>query len=264
MTTKDARRNYWNETYRDYWMQRVAESNTSTTNVSTLNQTDKLSSSDQLYADVIQLLHIQVGATVLEMGCGFGRSIPLLMDVAGVLHAIDISAAMIEAARARYGHLEHVHFYVTDAESTPFEADTFDNIVCFAVFDAMYQGEALREMNRVLKNGGRILLTGKNDWYHADDEDAYIAEVRAREKHHPNYFTDVRTLFAHLSAFGFTLRHARYYPRRGDFTENHGVDEMPDRFYEFLCILEKTGPANPQHEVTVSAPFSRTWHERQQ
>ena len=45
-------------------------------------------------------------------------------------------------------------------------------------------------MIRVTELGGRILITGKNDKYYADDEQAYIAEEAARKKGHPNYFTD--------------------------------------------------------------------------
>ena len=97
--SREKRSKYWNKNYRDYWQQRVAETNTMNVNISKLNPKDKLSSSDQTYFDAIQLLEITPTSIVLEMGCGFGRSIPFLSSICKSVHAIDISEVMIETAR---------------------------------------------------------------------------------------------------------------------------------------------------------------------
>lgn len=256
------RRDYWNEKYRDYWKQRVAETNNSEKNSSQLNQNDKLSSSDQIYFEAIQLLDIKPGATVLEMGCGFGRSIPFLQSIAGTLHAMDISKAMIEAARESCSHFENVKFHISEAENTPFDNHSFDYVVCFAVFDAVFQTKTLIEGNRLLKQGGRLLITGKNDNYFDDDEEGYIAEINARAKKHPNYFTDVAGLLKNLDQFGFQKLTSRFYLRRGDIPEGKFETELPQHFYEYFLVLEKMKSPDKNIDFAVGNPFSKTWHRK--
>lgn len=256
------RRDYWNEKYRDYWMQRVAESNTTHESLSQLNKNDKLTASDAVYLDTIQCLEISPGATVLEMGCGFGRSIPYLQSIAGRLQAIDISEAMIQSAREKYGHCKNVEFHVSEAERTPFADQTFDQIVCFGVFDAVFQSETLVEMNRITRTGGRILITGKNNNYFDDDEEATIAEIRAREKKHPNFFTDVATLLEKQGSFGYRAVKSRYFLRRGDLSASRFQQTPPKQFYEYLLIFEKENYISRPVDFAVSDAYSLTWRRR--
>ena len=74
----------------------------------------------------------------------------------------------------------------------------FDKIVCYGVFDACFQENAICEMLRILKAGGELLITGKNRYYNEDDGQAIIAEEAARKKGHPNYFTDVNYMLKQL------------------------------------------------------------------
>lgn len=256
------RKKYWDEKYRDYWMQRVADTNSAKGDVSAINQQDKPTSSDLIYLEAIELLHITQGTTVLEMGCGFGRSIPFLRPTAGELHLIDISDAMIKTARENHPSDGQVHFHVCEAEKTPFKSDMFDYVVCFAVLDALYQSKALAEMNRIGKIGSRVLLTGKNYDYCDDDEAAYAAEIGARSKGHPNYFTNVADLEKNISRFGFKIKSARYYKRRGDFAENKYEPKMPDQFYEYMFVLEKVAPIASAELPSISDAFSATWRRK--
>ena len=64
----------------------------------------------------------------------------------------------------------------------------FDNVICVGVFDATYQDKAMNEFLRVTKPGGLIYFSEKIQ-INLDDEAAYAAEVGARNKQHPNYFT---------------------------------------------------------------------------
>lgn len=265
-TLMQDRKQYWDEKYRDYWMQRVAETNHAgaATGTSRLNPNDKLTSSDHIYLEAIESLQIPEGATILEMGCGFGRSIPFLRPLSGKLHLIDISEAMVKTATENFAGDRDICFHVCEAEKTPFEKDTFDTIVCFAVFDALYQSMALSEMNRICKAGAQLLLTGKNDNYCDDDEEAYVAEVRAREKGHPNYFTKVADLVKNIDRFGFNIRDARYYERRGDFAGAKFEKVMPEKFYEYQFVLEKTRSVQLPVELSISDAFSATWHRKNQ
>jgi ubiquinone/menaquinone biosynthesis C-methylase UbiE len=253
------RKNYWNEEYVIYWKKRVDEANDKREGRSAIVKDDVKSSSDSLYANAISLLNIDKNDKVMELGCGFGRSLPLLCELAGKVAAVDISKEMIRYAQ-EFCRNKNVGFYVSPGEDLPFPDESFDAIVCFASFDAMYQAETLMEINRIGKVGARVLITGKNDNYHRDDNEALVAEKAAREKKHPNYFTNTEKLIGNLDYFGFMLDTQRYFLRRGDFMKGISAGETvkPDRFYEYLFVLKKTkaisGVRNP---VSISSSVSR-------
>ena len=199
--------------------------------------------------------------SVLELACGFGRSLSTLCRAAHEVVAVDISEQMIREARSACTE-PNVSFHVCPSEDLPLLGNRFDVVVCFAAFDAMYQSEALAEMNRVCRSGARVLLTGKNDNYEDDDVAAFEAEVGARSKKHPNYFTDVHGLSACLESFGFRSDVALYYRRRGDFGKGIATDVMPDRFYEYMLLLRKVGESNVSADISISNPISKTFARR--
>jgi SAM-dependent methyltransferase len=252
-----SRTHYWNNNYLQYWKARVAEANIEYSVASGLVAGDATTTGDVRYMQAIELLGIGPQNSVLELACGFGRSLPVLSRIAAEVFAVDISEQMIEAARRDFS-ATNISFHVSPSEALPFDDEKFDRIVCFAAFDAMFQTEALVEMHRVCKKGGRLLLTGKNDSYHLDDHRAYEAELGARGKGHPNYFTNVKKLLGDLDRFGLVLVAAKYYERRGDFTEGLATAEMPPLFYEYLMVLEKIGPCEKNLDNDYSSAFSKT------
>ena len=172
------------------------------------------------------------------MGCGWGRHFPLYEQFGVEIYGVDISSKMIEEARKNYKNTV-VNLEVSTAEKLPFDDGEFDFLCCLGVFDATYQEVALAEMLRVVKLNGRIVVTGKNANYCLDDDEASAAEVGARNKGEPNYFTDTPLMIKQLEALGHTVKSAYYFKRRGDFTNKKFVTEMPAKFYEYLLIIEK-------------------------
>lgn len=73
---------------------------------------------------------------------------------------VDLSARMIEVARARYPHIE---FCRAQAEALPFKAATFDAVVCnFGIGHFPHPESAAREFARVVAPGGTVALS----WWH--------------------------------------------------------------------------------------------------
>ncbi|NIP80832.1 MAG: methyltransferase domain-containing protein, partial [Gemmatimonadetes bacterium] len=71
---------------------------------------------------------------VLEVGVGTGRNLDLYPDDARVT-GIDISARMLEVAEKRASRLHRpVELKRADAESLPFEPDSFDTVTATCVF----------------------------------------------------------------------------------------------------------------------------------
>lgn len=101
----------------------------------------------------------------LELGCGTGFFLLNLMQ-AGVIErgsVSDISSGMLAAAlRNAEGLGLSVDGRVADAESIPYEDDSFDLVVGHAFLHHLPDVEqSLRETLRVLKPGGRFVFAGE-------------------------------------------------------------------------------------------------------
>lgn len=104
-------------------------------------------------------------ATALELGCGTGF-FTLNLKLAGVLehgHVTDLSPGMVEVAKRNARSLGFdVEGRVADAERLPYDDDTFDLVVGHAVLHHIPDVEqAMREVLRVLKPGGRFVFAGE-------------------------------------------------------------------------------------------------------
>ncbi|HEX9694801.1 MAG TPA: methyltransferase domain-containing protein [Actinomycetota bacterium] len=103
---------------------------------------------------------------VLEIGCGTGFFIINLWQ-AGLVeraYATDISAGMVEACRrnAERVGLADLEGKASDAESLPYDDDSFDLVVGHAVLHHIPDvPAALRECFRVLRPGGTLVIAGE-------------------------------------------------------------------------------------------------------
>jgi ubiquinone/menaquinone biosynthesis C-methylase UbiE len=96
---------------------------------------------------------------VLEVAIGTGRNLPFYpKDVA--LTGIELSSAMLEIARHRAAELGMQPKLIEgDAEALPFEDESFDTVVCVLSLCTIPRDDvAIKEMSRVLKPGGKLLL----------------------------------------------------------------------------------------------------------
>lgn len=96
---------------------------------------------------------------VLDVACGTGENFPHLRAADSVT-AVDLTPAMLEQARARAGRLGiAVDLRQMSAQSLDFADDTFDTVTT-AMSTCTFPDPigALREMVRVTRPGGRILL----------------------------------------------------------------------------------------------------------
>ncbi|SFH99908.1 class I SAM-dependent methyltransferase [Albimonas pacifica] len=99
---------------------------------------------------------------VLELAAGTGivsRKLRDRLPAGASLTVSDLSAPMLEVARAKFAPQETVAFAVADALRTPFPDAAFDRVVCqFGVMFFPDKRAAFREARRVLKPGGRFLF----------------------------------------------------------------------------------------------------------
>lgn len=112
-------------------------------------------------------LFAQAVGDVLDVGCGYGLNFPYLTHARSIT-AVDFSPVMLEKARnSLHGTGIQVDLRKGDAEALPFADNTFDTVISAlstcSFFDPV---KALREMRRVCKSDGKILLVehGRSSW----------------------------------------------------------------------------------------------------
>jgi len=256
MAIEDPRKAYWNEKYVEYWRARVQEAGSGE---SAVVQGDTRTEDDQVYERVFSATPFVPGS-LLDVGCAWGRMFPIY-DAQGVqISGVDISPAMIDAAREQWANSPAVDvLQESAAEKLPFENGSFDNLVCLATFDATYQHQAMTEFLRVTRPGAQLYITGKNTHYHNDDKAALAAEIGARSKGHPNYFTRTGAMIEQLADQGHELLAAYYFSRRGDFADMNYSSTLPERFYEYLLIFRRGDSFSPLNEC--SDLYSKTFYE---
>jgi ubiquinone/menaquinone biosynthesis C-methylase UbiE len=128
---------------------------------------------DQVRAKLVKALGGSGGQTfgdALEIGSGTGYFSLNLMQVGliGNLTATDISPGMLGrlAGTAKGLGLENVTTVVTDAETLPFEDESFDLVLGHAVLHHIPDlDRAFAEFKRVLRPGGTIVFAGEPSRY---------------------------------------------------------------------------------------------------
>ncbi len=232
------RKEYWNKTYADYWHDRVKESKL-TGEKSSVVPNDFKTESDLIYKDIFENNNFMPGS-ILDVGCSWGRMFDLYYNYNLDVYGVDISEVMIKECINNWQKNNNTNnFKIGEAENIPFPDNHFNNVVCLATFDATYQDQALKEFFRVLKPEGNLYFSGKNTTYQSDDKEAIAAEIGARKKGHPNYFTDTANMIDQVLSCKNILTKSYFFERRGDFSKFNYRTSMPEYFYEFLLIFKK-------------------------
>jgi len=108
----------------------------------------------------VNLLQIEPGDRVLEVGVGTGLNLPLYPRDCSVT-GIDISVEMLRKARQRAKELGQtkVTLSVMDASNLEFPDDAFDRVLATYVISAVPDPvKTLLEMRRVCKPGGHVVI----------------------------------------------------------------------------------------------------------
>jgi tRNA (uracil-5-)-methyltransferase TRM9 len=156
------------------------------------------------------------GDKVLDLGCGNGRLYQLFQDLSIDYTGLDLSEELIKIAQK---NIPTGKFVVGEMTSLPFADQEFDMIYCIAAFHHLPDEEsrlkALGEIKRVLKTGGRAIMTNWNldsewgrekvksgKWKLGDNENDFIipwknqqGEVMGERYYHGFEKEELRKLF---------------------------------------------------------------------
>lgn len=102
------------------------------------------------------------GARILDMGCGDGRNLPLLLDLGFEVHASEISPTIVDGLEALAQKLQWpVRFAVGLNASLPYQDHYFDYMLCCAscyYLEGQMTWSGVRaELARVMKPGGLLV-----------------------------------------------------------------------------------------------------------
>ena len=99
------------------------------------------------------------GRRILDAGCGSGPLFAALRDRGAIVTGIDKSARMLDLARRRLG--DDAELLLAELGSAlPFPDGTFDDVTASLVLHYLEDwGPALAELRRVLKPGGRLVVS---------------------------------------------------------------------------------------------------------
>jgi SAM-dependent methyltransferase len=151
----------------------------------------------------VKLLAPEIHGRVLDVGCG-------TRPYEGLISAREYVGLELDTPENRRTNKADVYY---DGHKLPFEDSSFDAVICNQVLEHVFEPDAfLREIARVLKAGGRLLLTVPFVWdEHEQPRDfgryssfglaALLGRNGFRVLRHTKTAADVRSLFQLANAY---------------------------------------------------------------
>ncbi len=121
--------------------------------------------------EVVEFLEGCTGS-LLDMGCGNGRHTSIAREMGLDAVGLDASRNLLKIASEKMDS----DFVRGDVKEPPFQDGSFDNVIYVAAIHHLSEGsgKSLREVRRVLKEGGRVLVSSwareLDRWDLNDDE----------------------------------------------------------------------------------------------
>ncbi len=198
---------------------------------------------DAVTEAVVELGQLQ-GCRVLDVGCGPGTVTRQLargfqIDAVG----IDPSPKMIEVARDQ---ARDCVFHVSAAEELPFEPESFDGVVMRLVVHHLDRPPAFAEIRRVLRPGGRLVVTttdpgAVDTFWMAPYFPSYVAIERRR-------FPDGETLRRELLAGRFSDVRVVPLVLERRFSRERALEKIRGRAYSSFVLM-----SDDEHQAGLAA-----------
>jgi ubiquinone/menaquinone biosynthesis C-methylase UbiE len=145
---------------------------------------------ERIGSRTVERLALAPGAKVLDVGCGTGASaLPAAQTVGpkGSVVGVDLSARLLERARAKAHGLSNVEFRLADMTSLGYPDDHFDAVVSvFSIFFVPDMEGMVRELWRMVRPGGKLAVT---TWGPRIFAPAYLRWQNAIKQERPDLYS---------------------------------------------------------------------------
>ena len=160
------------------------------------------------WRSMFEWLNLKEGEKILDVACGRGTLSLKIAERGCEVHGVDISEDAIKGAK-RLAEREKIvcEFEVGSAEDLPYADGYFDKVICSSSLEHFKDDiKALKEMHRVLKPNGSVVLT--------TDSFNYPISEELKEKHREiayvvNYYT-AEKLKEQFGIEGFEMNRSKY------------------------------------------------------
>jgi ubiquinone/menaquinone biosynthesis C-methylase UbiE len=132
----------------------------------------------EIVKDVSNVL--KEATSILDVGCSTGFHTSLLANttLANDVVGIDFSTGMLSVARKNSGTNYGVSLVAADVENIPFKDNSFEGISCCFVIALLNENlSALKEMHRVLIEGGKIVVADMEQHDKGYDNRRYFCPI---------------------------------------------------------------------------------------
>ena len=187
------------------------------------------------------------GQRVLDAACGEGYGSWLLAGEAAEVVGVDVDAAAIGHALARYATRPNLRYLQASCAALPVAAGSIDLIVSFETIEHLEGQEAmLTEFRRVLAPSGALIISSPNKAIYSE-ETGYANEFHVRELSREELAAMLATRFPQQAWYGQrVLAHSLLWQEGAAGTPTTELVALADD-----CVRQLAVPAPPMYFVVV-------------
>lgn len=139
---------------------------------------------------------------ILEIGFGEGYGTHLIAKNVQSIIGLDVNKKTVNYANKKYG-AANCTFRQYEGNKLPFENNCFDKVITYQVIEHIEDDEQfLLEIQRVTKNGGKVLLTTPNRIYRLDSGQEPWNPFHVREYSSEQLETLMNKIFSEVNIYG--------------------------------------------------------------
>lgn len=149
-------------------------------------------------------MEFAAGKSVLDVASGEGYGAALLAQVAEVVTGVDIDPDSINHSKHRY-YYHNLHFSVGSCQLIPLPDQSVDLVTSFETIEHHeYHDEMMRELKRVLKPDGVLIISSPNRLVYSDEPN-YANPFHVKELYFDEFNRLLGQHFKHIQMYGQRL-----------------------------------------------------------